>query len=156
MLLPDLPAELPAEVKTNLSYGSCVALRPTCRTLYRKVDDPNQHTNGACSDASTRVGSTVRNYNMRDLLEIEMWPEYNSAYHRPAELKQPIRGLDFFACYVCRKIRCASKFSIASLRNSLHRAVPSYLRYNVFSYAMNTLRRSELGETCQAQSQYCR
>ena len=93
---------------------------------------------------------------MGDLLEIEMWPEYNSAYHRPAELKQPIRGLDFFACYVCRKIRCASKFSIASLRNSLHRAVPSRLRYNVFSYAMNTLRRSELGETCQAQSQYCR
>jgi hypothetical protein len=116
MLLPDLPAELLAEVKTNLSYGSRVALRFTCRTLYHKVDDPNQHTNGTYSDASTRAGSTVRNYDMRDLLEIEMWPEYNSAYYRPAELKQPIRGLDFFACYVCCKIRCASKFSNAMMK----------------------------------------
>ena len=72
MFLPDLPAELLAKVKTNLSYGSRVALRFTCRTLYHKVDDPNQHTNGTYSDASTRVGSTVRNYDMRDLLEIEM------------------------------------------------------------------------------------
>lgn len=29
MFLPDLPAELLAEVKTNLSYGSYVALRLT-------------------------------------------------------------------------------------------------------------------------------
>lgn len=52
---------------------------------------------------------------MRDLLEIEMWPEYNSAHYRPVELKQPIRGLDFFACYICRRIRCASKFSNAMM-----------------------------------------
>jgi hypothetical protein len=116
MFLPDLPAELLAEVKTNLSYGSCVALRLTCRALYRKVEDPNRHTNGTCSDASTRAGSTVRNYDMKDLLEIEMWPEYNSAYYRPAELKQAIRRLDFFACYICRKIRCASKFSNAMMK----------------------------------------
>jgi hypothetical protein len=59
MFLLDLPAELLAEVKTNLSYRLCVALRLTCCTLYHKVDDPNQHTNGTYSDASTRVGSTV-------------------------------------------------------------------------------------------------
>ncbi|KAA8623484.1 hypothetical protein TUN199_06131 [Pyrenophora tritici-repentis] len=115
--LPDLPPELLAEVKTNLSYGSCVALRLTCRELYHKIDDPNQHTRGTHSDALTRASSITRNYDMKDLLEIELWPEYNSAYYRPTELKQPIRGLDFFACHICRKIRCTSKFSNAMMKS---------------------------------------
>jgi len=89
--LPDLPPELLAEVKTNLSYGSCVALRLTCRELYHKVDDPNQHTRGTHSYASTRASSITRNYDMRDLLEIELWPEYNSGYIRPDHTCGPRR-----------------------------------------------------------------
>ena len=54
---------------------------------------------------------------MEDLLEIEMWPEYNSAQHRADDLKQPIPWLDFFACFVCRKLRCASKVSNAIMKS---------------------------------------
>lgn len=115
-LLPSLPVELLLEIQANLSYGSRVALRSTCRELYHKIDDPGRRTNGAPTRHTNLAKATERGYGMRDLLEIEMWPEYNSARYRPAESRQPIPGADFFACYLCRKIRCASKFSNAMMK----------------------------------------
>lgn len=92
-------------------------LRLTCLILHRKIVDFSQHTNGIDFDASIHDGPTVRNYSMRDLLEIELWPEYSSAYHRSAGLKQPIRGLDSLACYFCRRIRYAGKVSNAMMES---------------------------------------
>ena len=114
--LPSLPVELLLEIQFNLSYGSCLALQSTCRELYHKIDDPGRRTNVAQTSHTNFDKATENGYDMRDLLEIEMWPEYNSTRDGPAETRQPIPGVDFFACYLCRKIRCASKFSNAMMK----------------------------------------
>lgn len=53
---------------------------------------------------------------MTDLLEIERWPEYNGAEGKLGHEAQPIAGRDFFACYLCLKIRSATKFSNAMMK----------------------------------------
>ena len=115
-LLPSLPVELLLEIQANLSYGSRIALLSTCRELYHKIHDPGRRTNGAQTSHTNLAKTIEKGYGMRDLLEIEMWPEYHSARDRPAESRQPIPSVDFFACYLCRKIRCASKFSNAMMK----------------------------------------
>ncbi|KAF1974520.1 hypothetical protein BU23DRAFT_461388, partial [Bimuria novae-zelandiae CBS 107.79] len=72
------------------------------------IEDPNRAAKGGTSK--------INAYGMADLLEIERWPEYNAAEHRPAESKQPVDQQDFFACYLCLKIRSASKFSNAMMK----------------------------------------
>jgi hypothetical protein len=114
--LSKLPVEILLEIQSNLSYGSRIALRRTCHELYNKVDDPNRRVNGAQSSHAGLVQTMEKCYDIRDLLEIEMWPENNSAQGRPAGSKQPIPSVDFFACFLCRKIRCASKFSNAMMK----------------------------------------
>jgi hypothetical protein len=96
--LSGLPVELLREIQSLLPYASQLALRITCRDLYSESSRP----------------STV--YQMVDLLAIETWPQYNDAMQRPAHLKQPIAGLDFFSCSRCLRIRSACYFSNAMMK----------------------------------------
>ena len=112
--LPGLPAEILLEIQSSLSYGSRLALRLACRDIYFKVDDPNRSMSKNVSGSS--ASSTRGTYNMTDLLEIELWPEYNSAQYRPDGFQQPVHQLDFFACYMCRKIRRAGNFANAMMK----------------------------------------
>ena len=109
--LPGMPAEILGEIQSYLSYAPQIALRLACNELYHKLDNPNQIFIGTRSNISSPVQPTLKRYEMGDLLEIEMGPEYNSAQGRPEESRQPISGLESFACYLCCMIRCTSKFS---------------------------------------------
>ncbi|KAF7502071.1 hypothetical protein GJ744_007516 [Endocarpon pusillum] len=53
---------------------------------------------------------------MSDLLEVEKWPCYDLAGNSEGHLKQALATRDFFACSLCLKIRCASKFSNAMMK----------------------------------------
>jgi len=44
------------------------------------------------------------------------WKCEESRGCRPAASRQPIPGVDLFACYLCRKIRCASESSNAMMK----------------------------------------
>lgn len=113
--LTGLPAEILLETQRCLSYGSRLALRLTCRDLYAKIEDPNRNTE-SISCAPTSHESKIKAYRMADLLEIERWPEYNGADNRPAESRQPVDQQDFFACFLCLKIRSAGQFSNAMMK----------------------------------------
>jgi hypothetical protein len=96
--LSGLPVELLQEIQTLLPYASHLALRITCRDLYSKTSRPG------------------RSHSMVDLLAIETWPQYNDAMQRPAHLKQPVAGFDFFSCSRCLRIRSAYFFSNAMMK----------------------------------------
>jgi hypothetical protein len=115
---PGLPADVLSCVQDLLSYASRVALRCTCPELRAKVKDPNGATGKASSATNISSQPSALPYTMEDLLETELWPEYNGAPHREGgHHKQLIRGHDFFACHLCLKIRCASHFSNAMMRS---------------------------------------
>ncbi|KAF2844090.1 hypothetical protein T440DRAFT_473671 [Plenodomus tracheiphilus IPT5] len=116
LALQNMPPEILLDIQSNLSYASRIALRLTCRELHLKIDDPDRHANDNHTGAEDLVQTTRRCYSMKDLLEIEMWPEYNSAQDRSAGSKQPFAGFDFFACNSCHRIRCASRFSNAMMK----------------------------------------
>src|ERR1700761_8929116 len=61
---------------------------------------------------------------MTDLLEIELWPCYNSAPYREEYLRQPAAGSDFFACQFCLKIRSAKHFSNAMMKSKRGKLSP--------------------------------
>lgn len=113
--LTGLPAEMLFEIYSCLSYGSRLALRLTCRDLYAKIGDPNLNTTNH-SHAPTSYPSKLKAYTMADLLEIERWPVYNAAEYRPLQSRQANAGQDFFACFICLRIRSASKFSNAMMK----------------------------------------
>lgn len=73
--LLSLPLELLHQITSDLSYGSHLALSFTCRGLYARLD-PNQRA---------KLPKRKRVYNMEDLLEIELWPEFASSHHKPLE-----------------------------------------------------------------------
>ncbi|KAF1823231.1 uncharacterized protein K489DRAFT_297970, partial [Dissoconium aciculare CBS 342.82] len=104
--LSGLPVELLREIQTLLPYASHFALRITCRDLYSKISRPSH------------------SYSMVDLLAIETWPQYNHAMQRPAHLKQPIAGLDFFSCSRCLRIRSACYFSNAMMKGKRGKSAP--------------------------------
>ena len=71
MALPGLPSELIDQISNNMSYGSRLALKLSCRELLRKTDLP------------------TKRYSIADLLEIGKWPEYNGAKSKPYRLPSP-------------------------------------------------------------------
>lgn len=116
--LPGLPADILLCIQDYLSYASRVALRCSCPELRAKVKDPNETTGKESSATARSSQPSALPYTMEDLLEIELWPEYNGAPSREdGSLNQPIRGHDLFACHLCLKIRCASYFSNAMMRS---------------------------------------
>lgn len=98
--LLSLPLELLYQITGDLSYGTHLALSFTCRELYARLD-PNQK---AISQERRRL------YNMEDLLEIELWPEFASSHPKPLKNRKPDKD-DFFACYLCLRIRSGWNFA---------------------------------------------
>ncbi|KAF3909452.1 hypothetical protein AA313_de0202821 [Arthrobotrys entomopaga] len=92
-----LPTELILEITRHLNYASILALRLTCRHLNETTNRPTE-------------------YNMADLLEIELWPPYHYVKYGGEENQQPDPFLDYFACYKCLKIKRAVNFSNAMMR----------------------------------------
>src|SRR5262245_32890899 len=93
--LLSLPVELLLIILHDLDYASTVALKWTCRHLYRAVRLQESVQN-------VPEGELCRAYSMADLLEIERWPCYHNFAAHPEDLfKQPIDSLDFFACSIC-------------------------------------------------------
>lgn len=116
--LPGLPADILLCIQEYLSYASRVALRSSCPELRAKIKNLNGTPRKASFTTARSSQSSALPYTMEDLLEVELWPEYNGAPSREeGALKQPIRGHDFFACHLCLKIRCASYFSNAMMRS---------------------------------------
>ena len=75
---------------------SNVALAWTCRKFYSVVSLPP-------------LGTV-------DLLQIERWPQFDRAANAENHLKQALAGTDFFACYLCVRLRSASRFSNSMMR----------------------------------------
>jgi hypothetical protein len=82
MTLQDLPLEILHDISNYISYGSRLALKLSCCSLFAKIDAVNPR---ACTNLTT---SPTKSYNMADLLEIEQWLEYNAAKFMPAKAKQ--------------------------------------------------------------------
>lgn len=114
-----LPPELLNQVLEESDYASGLALRYTCKRLYLQTSTP-----GTLGSAAAQHSST--NYNMSDLLQLEMWPCYDHSGQHEGNLKQAMATRDFFACSLCLKIRCASKFSNAMMkgRRGKHSGAP--------------------------------
>ncbi|OBT73624.1 hypothetical protein VF21_07335 [Pseudogymnoascus sp. 05NY08] len=111
--LLSLPLELLDQVTNDLSYGSHLALSFTCRELYARLD-PNQKA------------SSYIVYNMEDLLEIELWPEFTSSHPRPLERRQPDKD-DFFACRFCMKIRSGWNFESKQMKGDQGKRGESFM-----------------------------
>ncbi|KAK6538540.1 hypothetical protein TWF694_010119 [Orbilia ellipsospora] len=92
-----LPTELILDISQYLNYPSIVALRLSCRHLNITIAQPAKYT-------------------MADLLEIEQWPAYHHVKYRDGGTKQPYAEVDYFACYICLKIKQAINFSNAMMR----------------------------------------
>lgn len=100
-----LPNELITSILNHLPYPSIIALQWTCRQLYT-ITKAHQHSQNNLENG--------KSYTMKDLLEIEKWPFFSQGqFNAPL---QPIAGLDFFACYMCLKIRSAGCFSNAMMK----------------------------------------
>lgn len=114
--LLDLPTESLLNIQGSLTYASRLALRLTCRDLCFGVENPYCATDELFREHTNPIQPTTRVYNISDLLEIELWPEHNAAQFGSAQSKQPMCKLDYFACHICLKIRCASQFSNAMMK----------------------------------------
>lgn len=108
--LLSLPTELIDDVSSYLGYASVLALQLSCRELRAIVKDL-QHMKGS------QLSKSLKPYCITDLLEIELWPCYNSAETREGCLKQAMPTLDYFACHICLKIRSAEYFSNAMMKS---------------------------------------
>ena len=108
--LLSLPTELIDDVSSYLGYASVLALQLSCRELHAIVKDL-QHMKGS------QLSKSLKPYCITDLLEIELWPCYNSAETREGCLKQAMPTLDYFACHICLKIRSAEYFSNAMMKS---------------------------------------
>jgi hypothetical protein len=104
-----LPPELLKLILEKSDYASSLALRYTCKRLYLQTS-----TATTLDSAEAQHGNT--NYDMSDLLQVEKWPCYDLAGRGEGHLKQPLATRDFFACSLCLKIRCASRFSNAMMK----------------------------------------
>src|SRR2546423_9797979 len=113
-----LPPELLNQVLEKSDYASSLALRYTCKRLYLQ-------TSPATTLGSAEAQHKNTSYNMSDLLQVEKWPCYDLARQGEDHLKQPLARRDFFACSLCLKIRCASKFSNAMMKGKRGKHSPS-------------------------------
>jgi hypothetical protein len=104
-----LPPELLNQVLEKSDYASSLALRYTSKRLYLQTSS----TATLCSTAAQHSNTS---YNMSDLLQVEKWPCYDLAGQGDGCSRQPLATRDFFACSLCLKIRCASKFSNAMMK----------------------------------------
>jgi hypothetical protein len=117
--LLSLPIELLRIISHDLDYVSTVALKWTCRYLYRAIQVPGSVPNGL-------EGTCSRAYSMTDLLRIERWPCYHLfAAHPDDVFKQPTESHDFFACSICLKIRPARRFTNAMMKGRRGKLSPS-------------------------------
>lgn len=92
-----MPLEMLCAISEHLNYPSTVALRLSCRFLYKSITQPER-------------------FGMTDLLEMELWPCYHPARERPDHLKQAFALIDYFACHICLKIKPALHFSNAMMK----------------------------------------
>lgn len=104
-----LPPELLNQVLEKRDYASSLALRYTSKHLYLQ-------TSTTAPFGSTAAQHSNTSYNMSDLLQVEKWPCYDLAGQGYGCSRQPLATRDFFACSLCLKIRCASKFSNAMMK----------------------------------------
>ena len=93
--LVSLPEEVLLLVSSRCDYATALALSLTCTDL--------RHLR-------------PQSYGMTDLLQIERWPCYDFAGQAEDHLKQPLTGLDYFACSLCLRLRSAAKFSNAMMK----------------------------------------
>ena len=115
--LLSLPAELLFLVLDQLNYSSRVALQWTCKQLYSAVDY-------YAPPDLVKLTYLVRPYNMIDLLDIEKWSCFSVGQEKSVS-KQPIARLDFFACYICLRIRSAEHFSNKMMKGQRGKLSPS-------------------------------
>ncbi len=115
-----LPPELLSQILENSDYASRLALRYTSKRLYLQ-------TSTTFALGSTAAQHSNTSYNISDLLQVEKWPCYDLAGQGDGHLRQPLATRDFFACSLCLKIRCASRFSNAMMKGKRgkHSAVAS-------------------------------
>ena len=98
--LESLPIEILQLISGHLDYASTIAMRETCHDVHKRVTAP-------------------KDYTMADLLAIERWPEYDGASREVDDhFRQALAGRDFFACYLCKKIRSASQFGNAMMKST--------------------------------------
>jgi hypothetical protein len=117
-LLLDLPLELLHRIIMSLDYVSALALQLSCRHLCAIVKTLKKSSQPQLSDR-------LNLYHMTDLLEIELWSSYHFAAEQQDNLKQPVPMLDFFACYICLKIKSAEKFSNAMMKGKRGKLSPN-------------------------------
>jgi len=94
-----LSPELLEITLSHCDYASSLALSLTCRAAYQKMTTRRE-----------------QRYSMTDLLQIELWPCYDGAGRAEDCLKQPLVNRDYFACYLCLRIRATTKFSNAMMK----------------------------------------
>ncbi|KAE8393523.1 hypothetical protein BDV23DRAFT_149343 [Aspergillus alliaceus] len=106
--LLSLPTELLLIILSHFDYSSKLALQWTCKSLNSVMKDHR----------------FSRAYTMTDLLEIERWPCFSMGQQGEGT-KQPIGGLDYFACHICFKIRSAEYFSNAMMKGHRGKLSPT-------------------------------
>lgn len=104
-----LSPELMNKILEQSDYSSRLALSCTSKSL-------RSQTSMAASRGSMSVQISNESYDMSDLLIVEKWPCHDFVGQREDGVKQPSATEDFFACSLCLKIRCASKFSNAMMK----------------------------------------
>jgi len=103
-----LPPELLSQSLKKSDYASRLALRYTSKHLYLQIS-----TTFALGSTAAQHSNT--SHNISDL-QVEKWPCYDLAGQGDGHLRQPLATRDFFACSLCLKIRCASRFSNAMMK----------------------------------------
>ena len=111
-----LPQEILNSITKDLSYASTLALRYTCRMLYANVRPYRP--------PHPRKDRFNKPYRMTDLLEIERWPWFDYTGHCKNGNGQPLANLDFYACYICLRLRSAALFSKSMVQRKLSKRSP--------------------------------
>lgn len=104
-MLSSLPREVTGLILSYCNYATAVALIMTCKTLSYHPK-PLQ-------------------YEMLDLLDIELWPRYHRAGTAEGFLKQPLWDRDYFACCYCLRLRSAAHFTNAMMRGKRGKLSPT-------------------------------
>ena len=114
-----LPQELLDQIVKDFKYPSFETLRQTCKSL--------RHALAIDEKPKSAQAESEKAYTMADLLVIETWPRYGGVLSQSGYQRQVMAGRDHFACSICLKIRCASKFSNAMMKGEKGKYRPPIL-----------------------------